>query len=467
MSSQNPTAIPATSSAEPSYFFCQGVCTTGKPCRNEISRKRWVRHKVRYCFYHEEQAEGNNDNDDDDDSSSSAAVVPCTHCRASFEALSADLADANAANQSLADETDAVNAQRHELEQDLAATNEKCDQLVQELGQAREDGQGLRTLVLEVCRANGDMAALNQRQKKRHGLDERRHRAQHAAAEERLKEEHAEAERKLKEEHAEAEKKLRDEHAAAEKKLRDEHAAGLSALRQERDDALRAEKAMRRDACEKLEQTNHRLALDLAAAASTANQLRDAAAAAKLEAEASGRRADRLANEVDRVRAEKERLAFRLALANCRMLTVTTATSDLLHDNALGGGGDANDVLAATTSLVDAAPQAEAQDDDDANRRAAGAAELTLTADQPKASRGAAADLLQAESMTSKLPSVASAADDDSNDDDGGDDDDAGTANFAADDAGVDAKMVLHSSISGAALVLAGVLGLSWALGGW
>ncbi|KAF9641736.1 hypothetical protein BFW01_g1719 [Lasiodiplodia theobromae] len=452
MSSQNPTAIPATSSAEHPYFFCQGVCTTGKPCRNEISRKRWVRHKVRYCFYHEEQAEGNNDNDDDDDSSSSAAVVPCTHCRASFEALSADLADANAANQSLANETDAVNAQRHELEQELAATNEQCDQLVEELGQAREDGQGLRTLVLEVCRANGDMAALNQRQKDRHGLDERRHRAQHAAAEERLKE----------------------EHAAAEKKLRDRHAAELSALRQERDDALRAEKAMRRDACEKLEQTNHRLALDLAAAASTANQLRDAAAAAKLEAEASGRRADRLADEVDRVRAEKERLAFRLALllawTNCRMLTVTTATSDLLHDNALGGG-DANDVLAATTSLVDAAiPQAEAQDDDDANHRAAGAAELTLTADQPEASRDAAADLHQAKSMTSKLPSVvASAADDDSNDDDGGDHDDgdAGTADFAADDAGVAAKMVLHSSISGAALVLAGVLGLSWALGGW
>ncbi|KAF4537873.1 uncharacterized protein LTHEOB_11357 [Lasiodiplodia theobromae] len=439
MSFQNPTVIPATSSAEDPYFFCQGVCTTGKPCRNEISRKRWVRQKVRYCFYHEEQAaEGNNDNDDDS-SSSSAAVVPCTHCRPSFEALSADLADANAANQSLANETDAVSAQRHELEQELAATNEQCDQLVKELGQAREDGQGLRTLVLEVCRANGDMAALNQRQKKRHGLDERRHRAQHAAAEERLKEEHAEA----------------------EKKLRDQHAGELS--------ALRAENAMRCDACEQLAQTNARLVLDLTTAASTATQLREDAVASKLEVEASSGRADRLADEVGRVRAEKERLAFRLALANCRMLTVTTATSDLLHDNPLGSG-DANDVLAATTSLVDAAiPQAEAQDDDDANHRAAGAAELTLTADQPEASRDAAADLHQAESMTSKLPSVASAADDDSNDDDGGDHDDgdAGTADFAADDAGVAAKMVLHSSISGAALVFAGVLGLSWALGGW
>lgn len=143
------------------------------------------------------------------------------------------------------------------------------------------------------------------------------------------------------------------------------------------------------------------------------------------------------------------------------MLTVTTSG---LHNNALLSGGNNDEVLAAS-QLDAAAPPNQPKAQDDADHRAE-----ALTAD-PEASRNAA------DSVTSELPSdqdvAASAADDDNNnnndgggggdhDDDDDDDAAAGTAGFA----GADATTALDDSISGAALVLAGVLGLSRALGG-
>ncbi|KAB2572729.1 hypothetical protein BFW01_g1669 [Lasiodiplodia theobromae] len=214
-------------------YFCQGVRTNGRPCGSRISEERWVRYKVQYCFYHEDQA--------------TETTVPL----AEYQALEAQLADTK---DQLADTATRLADTETRLEQQkdrMAATDEHCDQLVDQLEGAREENQGLRRLVLEVGGANKKLAKLNQKQKNQHSLNEQRHQTQHVAAQEKMREDHAAAEQKTKE-----------EFAATEKRLSDQHHAELMALRQEMD-ALRTENQMRRYVCDRLQETNDRLVRDL------------------------------------------------------------------------------------------------------------------------------------------------------------------------------------------------------------